>query len=301
MASKVDFQFFNSNQRHALIVIIVFASLSVSALAFVCLRAIWLVASPVFSRRSRNALSKEHAFFQTQLGYYAACLLASNFFTSISVLIVGNWIVRGGIQEGSMCTAQAVLMQLGNWATAYFTTAIAIHTCRSLVFRIPQKAWVGSAVMVMGWLSALIVGVAPLRMAGFGKGSTYGFDGFSCGIKRAYPVPEFVLHLLPIFVAALVSAALYSLIYLVLRGTLTIMGGIKINLDPQQRWTKHHSFDEYHRFIRAIACSMLWFPIAYIGLLLPYSITKLLDLSGYPVAFGGNVFAETCYVILGVP
>jgi hypothetical protein len=49
-------------------------------------------------------------------------------------------------------------MQIGNWATGYFTVAIAVHTCISLVFRIPQKAWVGPAVMVMGWLSALAVG-----------------------------------------------------------------------------------------------------------------------------------------------
>lgn len=39
--------------------------------------------------------------------------------------------------------------------------------------------------------------------------------------------------------------------------------------------------------------------LAYILLLLPYSITKLLNLSGYPVAFGANVFAETCAVMLG--
>jgi hypothetical protein len=54
------------------------------------------------------------------------------------------------------------------------------------------------------------------------------------------------------------SAVLYSLIYLVLRGTLVIMGGLKIHLDPQQRWSGHHMSEEYHRFMRAIARSMLW-------------------------------------------
>lgn len=39
---------------------------------------------------------------------------------------------------------------------------------------------------------------------------------------------------------------------------------------------------------------------AYNILLLPYSITKLLEVSGYPVAFGGNVFANTCSFMLGL-
>jgi hypothetical protein len=62
-----------------------------------------------------------------------------------------------------------------------------------------------------------------------------------------------------IFLAASVSAVIYSLIYLVLRGTLVIRGGLKINLDPQQRWIGRYAFDEYHCFIRAVAKSMLWY------------------------------------------
>jgi hypothetical protein len=52
----------------------------------------------------------------------------------------------------------AILMQIGNWAIAYFTVTMALHTCRSLVFRSPQKAWLGAMVIVIGWLSAVVVG-----------------------------------------------------------------------------------------------------------------------------------------------
>ena len=61
---------------------------------------------------------------------------------------------------------------------------------------------------------------------------------------------------------------------------------------------------------------MLWYPfgssdafmgsmlesdlhLAYLVLLLPYSVTKLLDVSGFSVSFGGNVFAEICAFLLG--
>lgn len=36
-------------------------------------------------------------------------------------------------------------------------------------------------------------------------------------------------------------------------------GGIKINLDPQQRWSARYAYDEYNRFIVAISKSMLWY------------------------------------------
>ena len=62
-----------------------------------------------------------------------------------------------------------------------------------------------------------------------------------------------------IFVAAVISAVIYSLIYLVLRGTLVIKGGLKLNLDPHLRWNGRYASEEYHRFIHAIAKSMLWY------------------------------------------
>jgi hypothetical protein len=52
----------------------------------------------------------------------------------------------------------AILMQIGHWAVAYFTVTIAVHTCRSFVFRSPQKAWLGATVVIIGWLSAVAVG-----------------------------------------------------------------------------------------------------------------------------------------------
>lgn len=54
-------------------VAVVFAALSVSALSFVALRALWLVASPLFVRNARQTVSKEHVFFHTQLGDYYRC------------------------------------------------------------------------------------------------------------------------------------------------------------------------------------------------------------------------------------
>lgn len=62
-----------------------------------------------------------------------------------------------------------------------------------------------------------------------------------------------------IFITSILSALVYSLIFLVLRGTLVIRGGLKFSLDPSERWGG--SVQNYHRFVARIARSMLWYVI----------------------------------------
>lgn len=53
-------------------------------------------------------------------------------------------------------------MQIGNFATAYFTVAVAFHTINSFVFHLNQTAWVGATVMTMGWVISIFMG-APRK------------------------------------------------------------------------------------------------------------------------------------------
>ena len=64
-----------------------------------------------------------------------------------------------------------------------------------------------------------------------------------------------------IFVAALIAALFYSLVFLILRGTLVIRGGLKLNLDVEARRNTMHNESDYPEFIAAIARSMLWYPV----------------------------------------
>jgi hypothetical protein len=57
----------------------------------------------------------------------------------------------------------------------------------------------------------------------------------------------------------LLSALVYSLIFLMLRGTLVINGGLKIHLDPERRSRfKDGTFEGYQRFVYSVAQKMLW-------------------------------------------
>jgi len=63
-----------------------------------------------------------------------------------------------------------------------------------------------------------------------------------------------------IFLASILSAVMYSVIFLALRGTLSFKGGIKVSLDPNGRWSNSNQglCEKYHRFILQVGKSMLW-------------------------------------------
>lgn len=64
-----------------------------------------------------------------------------------------------------------------------------------------------------------------------------------------------------LLVGSLVSVVVYTLVFLVLRGTLTIQGGIRFNFNRSHRWSMSSvTTVEYQRFIAAVARSMLWYP-----------------------------------------
>ncbi|GLB40499.1 hypothetical protein LshimejAT787_0803700 [Lyophyllum shimeji] len=277
----------------------VFAGLSTFALFSVACRVIWLAIRQKLSLGTSE--SREYIFFNTQLGHYAACLLIANAFVDVAGLIGVRWTIDKGITDGGLCTVQAILMQIGNWSTAYFTVTIAVHTFNSLVLKRRQSVLLAGSVISIGWISAGILAAGPfVDPSRYKFGPGYGADGLSCGVRSVYLKAQFFFHLLPIFLASIMSAILYSLIFLVLRGTLNIRGGIKLTLDPQERWVAGKVVEHYPRFVARIARNMLWYPVAYIALLVPYSVTRLLAISGFTVAFESKIFAYTCWSMLGV-
>ncbi|KAJ7284660.1 hypothetical protein C8J57DRAFT_1289265 [Mycena rebaudengoi] len=287
---------FTSQEIPGAIVVNVFAILSTFALLSVAFRVIYFAVARRLSGSS-DSQSREYVFFNTVLGNYAGCLLLANIVVGAAGIMGLNQLVRGGIEEGMFCTTQAIVMQVGNFAGAYFTVAIGIHTFNSLVLARRQSPLICAFTVAIGWISSCLIAVAPLLSAG-PRGPRYGISGLGCGIKGVYPKELFLLHLLPIFLCSIMSALLYSIIFLVLRGSLVIKGGIKLSLDPNERWGG--GVKNYHKFVARIARSMLWIPIAYILLLVPYSLTRLIDISGRTCPFPLVVAAAVFWFLLGV-
>ncbi|TFK72979.1 hypothetical protein BDN72DRAFT_894414 [Pluteus cervinus] len=295
--SAPSFVRFDQGVSGGAVAITIFAVLSTLALASVAVRIIWIAVRQFITHNYTQP--QEYVFFHTQLGHYAACLLISNLLSSIAGLITINWVSQRGITQDSACLAQATIAQFSNWAAGYFTVTIAVHTFNSLVLRVRQSVLVCVVTITTGWFLSLSMALVPFILSKQ-DGLMYGADGFSCGVRHAFPQDEFFFHLLPIFIASILSAILYSIVFLVLRGTLVIRGGLKLTLDPQERWSAGGVSANYHRFVARIARSMLWYPIAYIALLIPYSVTRMLIISGFTIPFEAKVFASTCWYLLGI-
>ncbi|KAI0951422.1 hypothetical protein AcW1_008470 [Taiwanofungus camphoratus] len=292
-----------SSQALSLIAIVFFAILSTLAVGFVLLHVSWVSVRSVLVKHGHESFPRVRFFFQTQLGAYTASLLLSNFLGSIAFMLNSHWAEQKVIVRGSLCTAQAVLGEISDVANAYFTGAISIHAFNTLVCHNRMPIWVCVAAVGLGWVLAIVVGLFPLAVSSQALGPVYGYDGLSCGISLEYPALQVVLSLVPVFLSAIVSMVFFVLIFLILRGTLVIKGRLKINVDPEVRWSiinTSGSSREYHCFVIAVVKTMLWYPIAFVGLLLWPSIINLMEVVGCPVAFGFHVFAETCAAMLGL-
>ncbi|KAF8968025.1 hypothetical protein BDZ97DRAFT_448138 [Flammula alnicola] len=249
------------SQLGGAITVNIFSLLSTIALISVILRTTWLA----IRRRWCKSLSdeaQESVFFHTQLGNYASCLIIALMFTTISGIIGFQWLFHRGVSEGWTCRFQALITQIGTFSTGYFTIAIAVHTFNSLVMKMRQSVVICRTTIVAGWVLAAIIAAVPF-MIHLPEGYVYGADDLlTCGVRSVYPKLQFFLHLLPILLASVLGAVLYSLIFLVLRGTLKLKSGIKLTLDPNVRWNGSEGLGEsYHRFIARVARSMLWYPV----------------------------------------
>ncbi|KAF4613647.1 hypothetical protein D9613_007870 [Agrocybe pediades] len=275
----------------------VFALISVVAIASVIMRITWMAIRRCMQDKAE---SQECVFFNTQLGRYAACLVIAMVFNSIAGIIGLQWVVSRGITDGGLCLAQATTMQIGNLSIGYFTTAIAVHTFNSLVLKKRQSAIICGTTIAIGWIFSVLVSLIPF-MVQLPDGPIYGVDDLICGVRGIYPKLSFLFHLLPILIASVLGAVLYSLIFLALRGTLKLKEGIKITLNPNERWNdKDGQGESYHRFIARVSRSMIWYPIAYIALLIPYAVTRLFMISGFVVPFQAVVFAFVCWHMLSI-
>lgn len=292
--SQTSFVPFQPNELGGVIVVNIFAILSTLGLVSVALRITWLL---IRRHLLPTPEGEDCVFFNTQLGQYVACLLIAMMFSTSAGIIGMAWAAQRGITQGRVCRFQATLMQIASYGSGYFTVTIAVHTFNSLVLRRRQSVILCRSTMGLGWIVAILGGLIPF-MIHHPDGYVYGANGLTCGVRLVYPVAQFFFHILPILTGTLLSAILYSLLFLVLRGTLKIQGGIKLILNPDERWKNGE--ENYHRFIARVARSMLWYPVAYVTLSLPYSTVCLLKVSGFAVPFAATVFGVACWFSLGI-
>lgn len=291
---------FERGQSTGVGAVVAISVISTLALSAVLLHMVWVIIISLFNNGAGRKPSRSGFFFKTHLGQFAACLLGSYLLSSISGILSARWLMDGGVTQGTLCIAQAVLTGMGGFGSAYFIVAMGVHTFNTLVLRHRQPNWLIAAFLMLGLIGMIAIGVGPSSASNIKSGPVYSSAGAMCAITEYYPILRLILRLLPMFTAALLSTVIYSLIFLILRGTLVINGGLRLNLDAPSRWTTHDSVEGYQRFLNSIARSMLWFPVAFVLFLVPSSIIQLMDISDVHVSFGVLSFAYILELLLGV-
>ena len=62
-----------------------------------------------------------------------------------------------------------------------------------------------------------------------------------------------------LFLASFLSVIVYSVIFLVLRGTIVFNSGLKIHFNPDRRLRpRNQTFEEYQLFVHSVARTLLW-------------------------------------------
>ncbi|KZT06044.1 uncharacterized protein LAESUDRAFT_195210 [Laetiporus sulphureus 93-53] len=295
---------YKRGQAPVLMVIVVFAILSILAVGFILIHVSWVSIHALLVKRGMaQGRLRKRSFFQTQLGAYTVSLLLSNLLTSIALTIDNRWLQQDHVQIGALCSAQGFILLLGNTAGAYFTGTIAVHAFNTLVCHNRLPAWFCKLAVVSGWVIAAVIAILPFLVHERKRGPVYGFDGLSCSISMRHSVLTVLLQLLPMFLAISISLVFYILIYLVLRGTMVIRGGLKFNFSSEARRsaisTAEHSL-QYHTFIRAVVRSMFWYPVAYTVLTLAPTVTDLMKIAGDQVPFSLHIVADTSTAMFGL-
>lgn len=292
---------FQNGQGSGLSAVVVCAAISLIVINFVWIRLVWVAVS----RRKQTSTSKNSlrdlVFFKTQLGAYVVSLFLANALGSFGYILNLAWITEGGITPGSLCTVQGVLTQIGDTATAFFAAAIAVHTFCTLALRNKLPGWLCALTIGSGWILTVTGGVVPAQLSPVpAPGPVYGSDGSFCGISLQYPLLQTLIHLVPIFIASLIAVVFYSVVYLIIRGTLSFKRGVTFTLDPETRWNSQNGPSDYQKFVGQIAKSMLLFPFVYVLLMLPHIVVCLLETSGLSVSFAAKILALSCSALLGV-
>ncbi|KZT29646.1 hypothetical protein NEOLEDRAFT_460954 [Neolentinus lepideus HHB14362 ss-1] len=299
--SAENFQAWTQGQASSAITLVICSAVSFIAVVYILTRITWVATKSTISDSTDRRKTKAWMFFSTPLGWYTASLLIANALTCVHGMLEVTWIAEKGITTGnSTCGVQAAFEQVGNFATSYFMISIAVHGFNGLVRRRRFPLWACTLYMFVGWTSSIVIGVIAPRLSRLHYGPVYGSDGYACSITLEYPLLEFVFQLLPIIVTALVSAILFAVMFLILRGTVQVRSGISFNLNRNFRWTGVGTdSEEYQRFIGAIVRTMLLYPFVYTLLHMPLTLVRLVALSKMPVSFGAGVFASSCRLLIG--
>ncbi|KDQ15114.1 hypothetical protein BOTBODRAFT_174282 [Botryobasidium botryosum FD-172 SS1] len=227
---------------------------------------------------------------------YFINLMISDLVQAIGAMMNIGWVIHARVIENELCIAQAAFKQIGDVGVALSVMAISIHTFCVLFFKWTPPSSPLLAIVVIGliWLFLILdTSVGYTTHTHY-----YGQNGYWCWIDDSYRAQEIVSEYLWMWLTAILNIFLYFLLFFCLRGNI-ITTGRRV----RWRWIKSEETwvvpDTSLRHT-AIARQMLWYPVAYMAVILPISAVRFLSFYNHKVAFPCTVFGGVLLGLSGV-
>ncbi|KAJ3779096.1 hypothetical protein FB446DRAFT_710994, partial [Lentinula raphanica] len=244
----------------------------------------------------------------THVHCYFVNLLIFDLIQAIGGVIDVKWVAQASVTEGSLCTAQGILKQMGDVGVALSSAVIALHTFCVLVLRRNVPPRVAVATLILIWVFiALIIGLS----VGTHKGKDYyGDTEYWCWITGQYGFQRIALEYFWLWLAACINLVCYGIMALVVKGVLVVDGlrfryigwkgtasqgrlGLLQNVDKSVTGADRVQAN-------AIAMRMLFYPLIYILAVTPITVVRFMAFSGSEVPFPATAFASITFSSSGV-
>ncbi|KAF8340417.1 uncharacterized protein EI90DRAFT_3285819 [Cantharellus anzutake] len=199
------------------------------------------------------------------------------FLQGISNIMSVKWAFEGEVTEGSYCTAQAVMRQIGNDGVAWFTMAIAALTYLqlfhlNLLGERGAKIFAAASICFIAVFIILIVSIPASTLHPY-----YGNTGLWCWIVKRKENSRLRIASEDawIWLAVLVAIAVYGLI--------------------AYRWRQDMSHNYDNPVMRRNAITMGWYPIVYFMVVAPQSAVRFLQFRANQPGYGWTVLTSAIF------
>jgi len=336
-SSSVSSQPFNSvTERGGLGLIGAFGTLS--AVATFCLLSYFLCCCVIakFAHNGVVSQTKHHrtqqvtasgisVFLHSTLGRYLSYLILCDFVQGIAFAINLRWAGAGVIREGTACTVQGVLDQIGNLGTALWSLLMCFQTFCLLFLQVrPHPSFEIFATGFVWSIVTILPIVGPLAIQDK-RGSFWSISGIWCWIGPKYSDIRLLYLYAWIFATLASCLCMYTLIYLKFTGVINYLPGMSFkqavrvnlfrkkdqNLNPSVSFQPgqtadlalspgiHNAAAISKQHVK-IAQRLMWYPFVYAVVIIPVAVCRLGALAGWKPPFGLYVFAGICYTCSGL-
>jgi hypothetical protein len=260
-----------------------------------------LLAAIALSAFNTRKSTDKNLFVRTHVAAYFLSVLVCDLLQAVGSIMNQKWVQDMEVLVGHFCTIQGAVKQTSDVGSALFTLILAIHTFFVLFLRWQVKPYVLWLTLLSAWSAVMAIVIAgPAVLDTTRRGPFFGISGYWCWITEPYAVEHLTLDYMFMFMSALFSFILYTLVFLRLRGNIVVSGWYvvfhKANTAKNASWRGRDFADNQ---AMAIAKQMLLYPVAYTLIILPIAAARFSSFAGHPVPFSVTIFCDTIFLLSG--